>query len=165
MDWFDQLSTSWVKTNPEEDYSLLPPLVRLGRISGLLEKFQKEVTQPFGVSVSEYNVLATLRRSGKPFRLTPSELCSILEFSSGGMTKMLRKLEDMDLIARIPDEDDGRSSLVKMTAKGQKTEREIFDSWLVYSRRLLRDIEPTELDEINQSLEKLLGCFQSYFYR
>jgi len=165
LDWFDQLSNSWVKTNPDEDYSLLPPLVRLGRISGLLEKFQKEVTQPFGVSVSEYNVLATLRRSGKPFRLSPSELCSILEFSSGGMTKMLRKLEEMGLIARIPDEDDGRSSLVKMTAAGRKTEREIFDSWLTSSRKLLIEIDESELEDINGTLEKLLTQFQNYFYR
>lgn len=165
MDWFDTLSASWVKTNPEEDYSALPPLVRVGRIGGLMESFQKEVTQPFGISVSEYNILASLRRSGKPFTLTPSELCSILEFSSGGMTKMLRKLEENGLIDRIPDEDDGRSSLVKVTSKGQKIERDIFESWLFYSRKLLKDLSPEDLESINTSLERLLECFQSYFYR
>lgn len=165
MDWFDKLSTSWVEANPEEDYSVLPPLVRLSRIALLMDAFQKEATAPFDLPPSDYSVLAALRRSGSPFRLTPSELYAVLERSSGGMTKMLRRLEGLELIARVPDPNDGRSSLVQLTRKGQRLEREVFNAYLDTSRRLLHDLKPHEIEELDEQLAKLLNCFERFFYR
>ncbi|NIB38967.1 MarR family transcriptional regulator [Pseudomaricurvus alkylphenolicus] len=165
MNWFDKLSASWVEANPNEDYSVLPPLVRLSRLSLLMESFQKEVCQPHDLQPTDYNVLAALRRSGEPFRLSPSELYGVLERSSGGMTKMLGRLQKQGLIRRVPDPDDGRSKLVQLTKKGQTVEHQVFSTYLEVSRQLLGDLEASELDEINQSLEKLMSSFESYFYR
>ncbi|MBW2270148.1 MAG: MarR family transcriptional regulator [Deltaproteobacteria bacterium] len=165
MEWFDKLSASWVKANPHEDYSVLPPLVRIARISLLMESFQKEAVRPFDLAPSDYGVLAALRRSGSPYRLAPSELYGVLERSSGGMTKMLKRLEGLALIERSPSPEDGRSSLIQLTKKGQNLEKEVFTAYLSRSRDLLGDLSKSELREIDAVLEKLLSQFEKYFYR
>lgn len=165
MDWFDRISIAWVKANPNEDYSVLPPLVRIQRISLLLENLQKEVTQPFGLAPSDYSVLASLRRSGEPYRMIPSELYAVLERSSGGMTKMLKRLDAQKLIKRIPIPEDGRSSYIQLTKKGIEVERRVFDAYIVLAHKLLDNVSEDELAEIDAATEKLLDCFEKYYYR
>lgn len=165
MDWFDSVSAAWVKNNPDEDYSVLPPLVRLSRIGQLMENFQKEVTLPFDLPPTDYSVLAALRRTGAPYRLTPSELYNVLERSSGGMSKMLKRLEDLKLIARVADSSDGRSTFVQLTKKGQKLESEVFNKYIESSRKLMDGLSKSELKEIDDAMNKFTRCFERYFYR
>ena len=165
MEWFDKLSASWVKANPHEDYSVLPPLVRVARISLLMETFQREAVRPFDLTPSDYGVLAALRRSGTPYCLAPSALYGVLERSSGGMTKMLKRLEGLELIERLASAEDGRSSLVQLTKKGQDLEKEVFTTYLARSRELLGDLSKRELQDLDAALEKLLLHFENYFYR
>ena len=98
MDWIDELGTAWQREYPGVDVSTLPPLVRLARLSLLIEAFQHEVLAPFELTPSDYGVLAMLRRAGKPYQLSPSDLTSRLERSSGGMTKILKRLEAGGLV-------------------------------------------------------------------
>ena len=53
-------------------------------------------------------MLATLRRSGPPYRLRPTEFASALMLTSSGTTKRLDRLEQAGLITRAPDPDDRR---------------------------------------------------------
>lgn len=165
MDWYDRISTAWVKANPDKDYSVLPPLVRAQRVGLLLDNLQKNVTAPFDLTPADYSVLATLRRSGSPYRMVPSELYSVLERSSGGMTKILKRLEARKLISRTPMPGDGRSSYIQLTKKGRDIEKDMFESYLTISQRILGDIPKQKLDEIDRALETLLDHFENYYYR
>jgi DNA-binding MarR family transcriptional regulator len=156
---------AWVKANPNEDYSVLPPLVRIQRISLLLENLQKEVINPFNMAPSDYSVLAALRRTGEPYRMIPSELYAVLERSSGGMTKMLKRLDAQKLIKRIPIPRDGRSNYIQLTKKGIDIERQVFEAYMHLSHQLLDDISKDELAEIDSAVEKLLNCFEKFYYR
>jgi DNA-binding MarR family transcriptional regulator len=63
-------------------------------------------------------VLATLRRSGKPYRFTPSELIDSMMLISGTMTNWLDKLEYKGLISREHSKEDRRKVSVQLTKDG-----------------------------------------------
>lgn len=79
MSWIDDLSTAWERVYPGLDTATFPPMVRLARLSLLIESFQQAVLAPFELSPGDYGVLAALRRAGDPYALSPSKLYSRLQ--------------------------------------------------------------------------------------
>ncbi|ABB43812.1 transcriptional regulator, MarR family [Sulfurimonas denitrificans DSM 1251] len=79
------------------------------------ESFLKE---RFDLLNSEVDVLASLYTHGKV--LSPTQLYDMTIFSSGGMTKVLKRLQERDLISRKEDESDKRCMLVCLTKKGEE---------------------------------------------
>ncbi len=79
-----------------------------------------ETLTNFDLSVSEFDILATLRRSPKPYILTPSELQRSLLITSGGLTKLLYQLEEDGLISRSMHAKDKRSKLVHLSTQGKQ---------------------------------------------
>jgi DNA-binding MarR family transcriptional regulator len=164
MDWIDDLGSAWRREYPGVDVSTLPPLVRLARLSLLIEAFQQEVLGPFDLTPSDYGVLAMLRRAGAPYRPSPSDLTSRLERSSGGMTKILKRLESGDLVERTPDPNDGRGSLVELTPSGHAVQDRVFNAFISATQKLLAPVPAAKLRETDRSLRALLDVFESHFY-
>jgi DNA-binding MarR family transcriptional regulator len=160
MTWIDDLSTAWDREYPGLDVTTFPPMVRLARLAVLIESFQHEVLEPFELTTGDYGVLAALRRAGAPYELTPSKLYSRLERSSGGMTKILKRLEDQGLVKRSPDPDDGRGSLVSLTKQGLDAQEGVFNAYLSATQDLLRSISRTKLEQVDRSLVALLDAFE-----
>lgn len=78
------------------------------------ESFLKE---KFDLLNSEADVLASLFTHGKI--LSPTQLYDLTIFSSGGMTKVLKRLQDRELICRKEDATDKRCMLVCLTKSGE----------------------------------------------
>lgn len=91
---------------------------RIMVLSGLLAASTKAELAGFGLTTAEFDVLATLRRSGAPFRRKPNELSRSLLLSSGGTSNVLNHLVAEGLVQREPDPADGRSTLIRLTATG-----------------------------------------------
>ena len=165
MDWIDEFSEAWAKEYPEADIATLSAMTRLDRLGVLMDTFQKETLEPFELTPSDYAVLSTLRRAGPPYQLSPSDLYTTLERSSGGMTKMLKRLEGLGLIERIPDPEDRRSTRVLLTESGVALQEEVFNVFLSRTQELLQPISSGKLREIDNSLRLLLDGIESHFYR
>ena len=165
MDWIDELSEAWARDYPDVDTSTLSPITRLVRLGVLMDTFQRETLEPFDLGHNDYAVLATLQRAGAPYELSPSELYTDLEHSSGGMTKMLKRLEKLGLVKRAPAPDDGRSTLVALTDEGFELQEKIFKIFLTRTKELLQPISPRQLAEVDDSLRVLLDATERYFYR
>jgi len=165
MDWIDEFSEAWAREYPEADIATLSAMTRLVRLGVLMDTFQKETLEPFELTPSDYAVLSTLRRAGPPYQLSPSDLYTTLERSSGGMTKMLKRLEGLGLIERIPDPEDGRSTRVLLTGSGVALQEEVFNVFLSRTQELLHSISSGKLREIDNSLRLLLDGIESHFYR
>jgi len=162
MDWIDELSQAWQREYPELDASALPPLVRLARLAILIEAFQLDVLEPFELTPGDYAVLAALRRAGKPYVLNPSQLYSRLQRSSGGMTKMLKRLEQRDLVQRAPDPDDGRGSVVSLTKRGLAIQDRVFSAFLTAAQDVIAPLSTSRRRETERSLRSLLDAFEGY---
>ena len=61
------------------------------------------VYREYGLEPGWHDVLATLRRTGPPYRLRPTEFSATLMLTSSGTTKRLDRLEQAGLIERTPD--------------------------------------------------------------
>ncbi len=159
MGWIDDLARAWRREYPGRDVTPLPPLVRLARLGVLLEAFQHEVLGPFGLTPADYGVLALLRRAGRPYELTPSRLTSNLRRSSGGITKMVTRLEERGLVRRMPDPQDGRGCRVRLTRAGIALQERVFAAFLGASGELLAPLG--SLRDTDRELDRLLAMFES----
>lgn len=109
-----------------------------------------------GLSTAEYDALATLRRSGAPWELTPSQIqCSML-ITSGGLTKILRQLESRRLVSRPRSGADRRSKPVRLGARGRAVvDRATEELGAVMGARMSAVLDDTELEQLTALLEKL----------
>jgi len=162
-DWIDELGSVWRREYRHLDTAALPPLVRLARLSLLIESLQDQVLRPFELARGDYGVLAALRRAGAPYELSPSQLTSRLARSSGGMTKILKRLEEAGLVRRVPDPADGRGSRVSLLPAGLELQDRVFEAFLVASQALLKPLPDARLREIDDALRALLDVFERHF--
>ena len=121
MDRAERARRQWQKEIPEVAEKLTP-MVLLGRLNEAAQVMSNDYLVPayakIGLKTGEFDVLATLVRSGPPYKLTPTELYRTTMMSSGGMTARIDKLEKADLVERCPHPDDRRALTVCVTQKG-----------------------------------------------
>lgn len=79
-----------------------PVMSARAMLGGLLHARAGERLRAHGISYTELDVLATLRRSGAPYRLSPTVLRKAVLLTSGAMTACLNRLEQRGLIRRSP---------------------------------------------------------------
>ena len=109
----------------------------------------------YGLEAGWHDVLATLRRQGPPYRLRPSEFTGTLMLTSSGTTKRLDRLEQAGLIAREPDPEDRRGTLIKLTAAGRKLIDDVMEAHLANERRLVASLTDAEQRRLADLLRKL----------
>lgn len=117
-DAVDAILAQWHRERPDLDVSPMGPIGRLGRCAALLQRKLEDTFATFGITAGDFDVLASLRRSGQPFRLAPTALFSTLMVTSGTMTHRLQRLEGNGLVQRVANPADARSLLVELTAPG-----------------------------------------------
>ncbi|GAB4340315.1 MAG: MarR family transcriptional regulator [Cyanophyceae cyanobacterium] len=117
-DRIDHILEQWQRELPSVDVSPLAVVGRVLRIARLLEKRRETLLAGYGLSVWSFDVLATLRRQGPPYRLKPTDLYGLLMLSSGAMTNRIDRLEQEGLVVRLRDAGDRRSVIVELTQKG-----------------------------------------------
>ncbi len=160
MDWIDDIPKAWQQEYPDLDTRSMAPLIRLARLGILIERFQLDVLEPFELLPGDYSVLAALRRHGKPYSLNPSQLYTRLHRSSGGMTKILKRLEARDLVQRADNPEDRRGSLISLTPRGLRLQDRAFSAFLSASQDLLASLSDKERDAADESLRLLLEAFE-----
>ena len=162
MEWFEDVTRGWQHeyANLDLDDSSLPSMVRLARLGVLLDAFQHDVLEPFELTPSDYGVLAALRRAGPPYTLKPSQLYSRLRRSSGGMTKILKRLEEAGHVERSADPEDGRGMRVLLTARGRSLQDRVFQAFMTATSSLMAPLSEQEKRDSDESLRALLAVFE-----
>jgi DNA-binding MarR family transcriptional regulator len=118
---YDDIEAAWRAQRPDLDLAMACTLLRLERVNQFHEMRLQEISKAVGLHYGELLVLLALRRSGKPYELRPTDLFRALLVTSGAMTKRVARLQDGGFILRVSANDDGRSELVRLTAKGLAT--------------------------------------------
>lgn len=119
-DRIDRLLAEWQAERPGLDAAPMAVVGRLLSIGRQLEARANSALKPLGLHYTDLDVLATLRRGGRPYRRTPTELRDSVLITSGAMTACLDRLERNGLIARVADPQDRRSSAAELTPAGRK---------------------------------------------
>lgn len=122
------------------------------RMNDLIMNKAKEKLAPLGLTHAAFEVLTTLRALPPPRQLTPTELYKSALLTSGGMTKLLKNLEEHGYIERVWHETDKRSKLVKLTESGEIAAAQAMEAVSIGDRQILG--ETFSNDEM-QKLRKL----------
>ena len=119
-DEVDLIVEQWQRERPEVDVSGMAIIGRLVRLEKAIRPRLDEVFAMHDLESWEFDVLATLLRSGEPNRLTPGELLESMMITSGAMTNRIDRLEQRGFLKRAKNPNDGRQVLVSLTSKGRK---------------------------------------------
>jgi len=161
MSHVDTVLEQWNKEKPDLDVSSMGLTGRLKRIGRLLEREMEKVFNEHGLTLANFDVLATLRRSGSPYRLSPGELLQKTMVTSGTMTHRVDQLVKANLVQRVQNPDDGRSVLIELTQGGLK----LIDSAVIHHvanlDRLTGSLNENEFLKFDRLLEKYLSSLEA----
>lgn len=160
-DAVDLILDQWGRERPDLDVTPMGTLGRLNRNAALLQRRLDVVFAEFGMTLWEFDVLATLRRSGAPYCLAPTALFSTLMITSGTMTHRLKSLESSGLVERQVNPDDARSKLVKLTDKGLDLINRTVEAHVDNIHGILAPLAGTDLEALDQGLAAMLDMLES----
>ena len=159
-DAVDIILGQWQRERPDLDVS---PMGLIGRTTRLANHYRKAIGKVFaqyGLNPGEFDVLATIRRSGAPYQLSPTELFKSMMVSSGTMTNRIARLEQAGLVERIPDARDRRGTLIKMTDKGFNLIEETVTAHVANEHKMLAALNAAEKEDLTRLLRKLLTSIE-----
>lgn len=129
-------------------------LVFLGReLTGRMD----ECLRPYGLSDVEFRALILLY-SAPNATANPGELCSGIIQSPANITRITDVLVERGLISRLPDEQDRRRLVLKITATGEGLVNEMLPVMLNTARNSYRDFPGEELLQMVTSLKRLAAA-------
>jgi DNA-binding MarR family transcriptional regulator len=157
-DEVDRLIAAWQKERPDLDFAPLAVLSRITRISKHLDIARRNAFAE--LETWGFDVLATLRRVGDPYQLSPGQLIQETMVTSGTMTNRLDRLEELGLIIRSQDPTDGRGILVSLTKAGAKAVDSAMEDLLSRERELLKVLTKSQQGVLAALLRELAIHFE-----
>ena len=156
LDAVDKIVAQWARERPELDTGPMGVVGRVHRLAELLDAGLRPVFAEVGLGNGDFDVLATLRRAGHPFRLTAGELSASTLVTSGAVSKRVDRLETKGLVKRSVSASDARGREIQLTAKGRRLTDEVVVRHWDNEDRLLSALDATERDQLRSLLRKLL---------
>lgn len=151
-DMADHVVNQWRAERPDLDPTPFLVIGRMHRVANALTTELVRVYAEFDLGEGEFDVLATLRRQGGDFALTPSDLSEQTVVTTGAVTKRVDRLESRGYVERRPSGTDGRSRLVALTPAGRKLIDEAFTAHMANEARLLEALSPEERAGLERGL-------------
>ncbi|KQN54371.1 MarR family winged helix-turn-helix transcriptional regulator [Erwinia sp. Leaf53] len=159
-DAVDTILAQWRRERPDLDASPMGPIGRLKRCTALLEQRLEACFNHYELTMWEFDMLATLRRAGAPYCLSPTALFSTLMVTSGTMTHRLKRLETRELIIRVANPHDARSMLVQLTPAGVVLINQVVEAHVDNERQLLSALSAETLTSLDTQLRALLRSLE-----
>lgn len=138
-------------TPTAEDAWRVAPLI--GRVrTVLLTKLDAEL-QPFGITGVQFGVLKNLADGTAE---TAADLCRVLHYDTGSMTRMVDRLEEKGLIRRERQTDDRRAVALRLTAAGRTALPRLRAITAEVVQSMLAGFTSAELDGLTRYLDRMI---------
>jgi DNA-binding MarR family transcriptional regulator len=117
-DMIDDVQEDWSDQRPDLNTEAMGVVLRIQALAKILGEQAAQRLDEYDLQWWQYDVLATLRRQGGPYRMAATELADAVMLTSGAMTNRIDRLEESGLASRVSDEKDRRRVFVQLTADG-----------------------------------------------
>lgn len=155
MDHVDQILAQWQRERPDLDVAPMGTIGRIKRLSHHMARVMDKTFAEFGLNRASFDVMATLRRSGPPFALSPGDLMASTMVTSGTMTNRVDQLEKAGLVERVRNPQDGRGFLISLSPRGHGIIEVAVTAHVATQAKLVTALT----EEQRVQLDELLRCF------
>jgi DNA-binding MarR family transcriptional regulator len=160
QDEVDRLVEAWRRERADLDLQPMEVLSRVDRLGHHLDRARRQAFAEHDLEAWEFDVLAALRRAGTPYELSPGRLLKETLVTSGTMTNRVDRLTARGLVDRLPDPQDRRGVLVRLTAAGRSRVDGALVGLLTRERALLGGLGPGEQRTLAGLLRTLVVPFE-----
>lgn len=155
-DSIEGLLAEWQRERPDLDPSPFGIYGRIWRLSTTLIGDAEQWLKPLGLTFESFSLIVTLRRSGPPYELNPTALYRESLLTSGAITNRIDRVEREGLVKRLPDPNDRRGTIVRLTAKGRNLADRSIKLHFEALAETLGALDQTERKQLAALLSKLL---------
>jgi DNA-binding MarR family transcriptional regulator len=156
-DEVDTILEAWRRERPDLDIAPMEVLSRISRLARHLDRLRANAFSAHDLEAWEFDVLAALRRSGAPYRLSPGQLLRETLVTSGTMTNRVDRLADRGFVTRQHHPNDRRGVLVQLTETGRDAVDATLAELMAAERQILAVLGAAEHDQLTRSLRLLLA--------
>jgi DNA-binding MarR family transcriptional regulator len=157
----DKIIAQWNRERPELDVAPMALVGRFMRIAHHLSNEMEKTLKTSGLNRASFDVLATLRRSGSPYRLSPNDLLATMMITSGTMTNRIDQLEKLKLVERVQNPQDRRSVYVALTDKGLSIIDAAVTKHVQTQARLVAGLSDQSTTDLNRLLAEFLDGIEN----
>lgn len=158
-DEVDDLVEAWARERNDLDLGPVAVFSRISRLAHHVDRARRQAFTAHDIESWEFDVLAALRRAGRPYELSPGRLLRETLVTSGTMTNRVDRLATRGLVERHPDPSDRRGVLVRLTPEGKEAVDGAFAALLDAERDLLTGLSESDQTELADLLRRLLVPF------
>jgi DNA-binding MarR family transcriptional regulator len=156
-DEVDTIVEAWRRERPDLDVAPMEVLSRISRLARHLDRLRANAFGAHDLEAWEFDVLAALRRSGPPYRLSPGQLLRETLVTSGTMTNRVDRLTDRGFVTRQDHPNDRRGVLVQLTETGRDAVDATLAELIAAERQILSVLDVAQHDQLTCSLRLLLA--------
>jgi DNA-binding MarR family transcriptional regulator len=160
-DEVDRLVAAWARERPDLDVRPLEVLSRVTRLARHVDRARRMAFAAHDLDGWEFDVLAALRRAGKPYMLSPGALVAQTLVTSGTMTNRIDRLESRGLVTRAPDPSDRRGVRVRLTTSGREAVDSALADLLRSEQDLLATLSTRQQEQLSGLLRTLVVPFET----
>ena len=150
----------WRARDPNMRLLEMAVVGRLSRCSRAVERLVKANFANLGMEAWEFDMLASIVRSGPPYRLNPSELSELSMIGLSTVTHRVDKLAQKGWVTRFEDPTNRRRQWVEITAEGMDTVTSALPHHLLTEQNALHAFTEEDKIALNALLSKLLASLE-----
>ncbi|HLU59584.1 MAG TPA: MarR family transcriptional regulator [Pseudonocardia sp.] len=153
-DAVDEIADQWARERPDVPTSAIGVVARVLRIAKAFADHRRRTLAALGIDSATFDLLATLRRTGAPFRLSPAELAQACLVTGGAISQRVARAEAAGFV-QTRRTSGGHTTAVELTPAGrERIDRDIAE-FLAAEERLVAHLSPGDRAELARLLRAL----------
>ncbi|MGQ8338979.1 MarR family winged helix-turn-helix transcriptional regulator [Sunxiuqinia sp. A32] len=135
---------------------------KLMNIGGVLEREGNRLLSPYQLNQQQFSILFEIAKAKE---VRQKNMVNRLLLEKAHVSKVVKKLQTMELIDVVPLPEDKRSALLSLTPKGQKIITECQEVFAKWKKECLDHFDDEELTQLLESVEKLQRAFLNKYLK
>lgn len=154
-DVIDEIADAWKRELPSTPTSSIGVVTRVWQIAKLLGDDRARLLRAHDADMATLDLLSTLRRQGKPYRMSTRELAEASLITAGAITQRVDRAVKQGLVERTT-RPGSRAVDVALTRLGRSTVDDLVDAVLTRECELLDGLSQAQHDQLEHTLKVLL---------